>query len=509
MPGEDADIFSESENCIDINVTIPIPKFVDGLFFGQLNCNSIWGKKDEIRHFLETEKLTVLCINESKLDDTTPSSFFEVPGYTLLRYDRPGREGGGSLLYIQDGFRFLPLNYEVAFPNEVEVNCIQIFPPFHKPIIIVLIYRPPIDTLKSSFIRSLESLLFHIEQDKIDSIIFGDFNIDLLTSDKFSSSLSSLTSSFGYKQLIDEPTRVTTNSATLLDHIYTTFPSKIKQSGVFSLTISDHRFTFCVLSYKKGKVPSKIISYRPLKDANWEAIGSYITKLNWDGVNCSKSSDENLETFENVVTFALDQFCPEIKKRIKGNSPSWMSPEILSLIDKRNSLKSQFDCEPTSEHLINYRKFRNYVANRVAKAKKEFYFQNFSKIDDSASVWKTYFKLSGCDIKKSTDIPFLNINNSFVSDNDKKAQALAESFIVPDNTPPETRFDLYTSLKRQGNIDNENYNPNVSIDNIYKSSSRMKWKSSPNDFIPVIALKNLLPHILMPLSILFTFFYHM
>ncbi|OXA43873.1 putative RNA-directed DNA polymerase from transposon X-element [Folsomia candida] len=427
LPGEGDDVVSYTNYNYDTNqiINVPIPNFVDGLKFGQLNCNRLWGKRDEIRHFLETAGFTILCINESKLDDSTPSSFINVPGYSLLRFDRQGRDGGGSLIYIKDGFRFLPLNYDVTFPNEVEVNCVQLFPPFHKPIIVVLIYRPPVDSLKPQFIRSFESLLFQIERDNVESIILGDFNIDLNISDKITSSLSSLTSSFGYKQPITESTRVTLTTSTLIDHIFTSFPSRIKQS-----------------------------------DVSWEAVGSYISKVNWDGVNPGKSSDENLESFENVVTFALDQFCPEKKKQIKGNSPNWMSNEILSLINERNSLKKDYESNPSAELLLKYRKFRNFVGCRVSKAKKIFIFKIFPKLTIQLQSGK--------------------LTTSYL--------ALANCFVVPDLTPPEVRESLMQSVKEQAMDEGVSDNCNVTEFEVANSSSRMKWKSSPTDFIPAKAV---------------------
>lgn len=307
--------------------------------------------------------------------------------------------------------------------------------------------------------------------------------------------------------MISEPTPVTSTTSTLIDLIFTTFLERIKQSGVFSLTTSAHCATFCVSSYKKDKVPSKLITYRSFKDVNWVDIGLYISKINWDGVNASKSSDANLESFENVVTFALDQFFPEKKKRIKGKSPCWMTNEILSLISERNSLKSEYESNPSPDLLKKYRKLRNYVACRVSKERKNYYFQNFDKIDDSASIWKTYYKLSGRDIKRSADISFLKINDSLESDSLKKSQALAESFVVPDLTPPEVRDSLLQSVKHQAIDEDDSFNCTALVDELAKFSSRMKWKSSPSDFIPTAALKDLLPHILIPLSILFSCFF--
>ena len=45
---------------------------------------------------------------------------------------------------------------------------------------------------------------------------------------------------FGLTQLIEEPTRTTDKTSTLLDHILVNTPSKVVQSGVLGKCISDH-----------------------------------------------------------------------------------------------------------------------------------------------------------------------------------------------------------------------------------------------------------------------------
>lgn len=84
---------------------------------------------------------------------------------------------------------------------------------------------------------------------------------------------------------------------------------------------------------------------------------------------------------------------------------------------------------------------------------------------------------------------------------------MANCFVVPDLTPPEVRESLMQSVKEQAMDEGVSDNCNVTEFEVANSSSRMKWKSSPTDFIPAVALKNLLPHILIPLSILFSCFF--
>ena len=68
-----------------------------------------------------------------------------------------------------------------------------------------------------------EKILQYIDIEK-ESIILGDFNCDLIskdTNDRNLMELNFITSMYQYKQLIQEPTRVTKNTKSLIDHFFT------------------------------------------------------------------------------------------------------------------------------------------------------------------------------------------------------------------------------------------------------------------------------------------------
>ncbi|OXA44550.1 putative RNA-directed DNA polymerase from transposon BS [Folsomia candida] len=467
-----------------------IPEFYNGLRIGHLNCNSL-------------------------ADSNVPDSFISISDYNMIRSDRLSRGGGGSIIYLHSAIKYLPLSYEVNFPKEVEVNCVQIFPKFRKPLIIVLIYRPPLDSLKSQFIRSLECLLFQIEKDKVDYMLLGDWNMDLMKYDNHTVSLNSVTRSFALKQLIDVPTRVTSSSSTLIDHIYTNCPQKFIQSGAFDLTTSDHRFTFTILATKKVKVPPRIVTYRPKKNVDWENVGTRINNLDWSELDSKYSVDVNLNYFHTSILNILDEECPSKKKRIKGDSAAWMNDDILNLIDKRVGLKATCAKDPSPENFKIYRKFKNYVSNQVQKAKRNFFITNFDNTCDSNHIWRTYDKLTGKNVKFSLDIPVLVEGDNIITDNVEKVNLLSNSFIINDNSSLEERENLLQNLKIMSNDETVPASQAVIDDElVYMQSSiskclhKMKWKNSPNDVIPVLALKNLAPHILLPLSLLFIQFFN-
>ena len=73
-----------------------------------LNINSIFNKIDSIHDILDFGTFDIICINESKLDNSVPDSHLSHIKYTLHRRDREfsggvgfGRHGGGLLIFIK------------------------------------------------------------------------------------------------------------------------------------------------------------------------------------------------------------------------------------------------------------------------------------------------------------------------------------------------------------------------------------------------------------------------
>ena len=103
--------------------------------------------------------------------------------------------------------------------------------------------------------------------------MLGDFNINLIDRNKklihekgyrflkdekkYSTSIhltknySQLLKTNGLKQIINNPTRITDTTESLLDHILVDRPNKISQSGVISKGFFDHDLIYCTRKHSK------------------------------------------------------------------------------------------------------------------------------------------------------------------------------------------------------------------------------------------------------------------
>ena len=121
---------------------------------------------------------------------------------------------------------------------------IEIRKPNSKPFLIATWYRPhgsPTELFSSfeSFIDKLDSL-------DLEYYLLGDFNCNLAspTPDVNTPYLLEISDLYGLKQLINEPTRITESSSTLIDLIYTNYTDRVSCSGVSHIGISDHSLAY-------------------------------------------------------------------------------------------------------------------------------------------------------------------------------------------------------------------------------------------------------------------------
>ena len=58
---------------------------------------------------------------------------------------------------------------------------------------------------------------------------------------------------FDLRQLIKVPTRITCNSATIIDHILASYPERVTQQGIIDVGLSDRQLIFCTRKISRIK----------------------------------------------------------------------------------------------------------------------------------------------------------------------------------------------------------------------------------------------------------------
>ena len=87
----------------------------------------------------------------------------------------------------------------------------------------IVMYRPPNST--ADFFNDPTKFVEDFYPQYHEIIVVSDFNIDMLHNKR--NRLKTMFSDVGFTQIINTATRVTKNSATLIDHLHTTHPNRI------------------------------------------------------------------------------------------------------------------------------------------------------------------------------------------------------------------------------------------------------------------------------------------
>ena len=103
---------------------------------------------------------------------------------------------------------------------------------------VAVIYKPntapkaDLNIFSTTYLKTLEKL----------NVTMGDFNIDLLQSNKHNTMDEFISNVFsqGFVPVIAKPTRISHDSATLIDHIYTNNITSPSKSGIITTDIADH-----------------------------------------------------------------------------------------------------------------------------------------------------------------------------------------------------------------------------------------------------------------------------
>ena len=142
-------------------------------------------------------------------------------------------------------------------------------------------------SLRVSF--KLEKALAFLDKEGKEIIFLGDTNCDLAkkssdqTLDNDAKHISGLYELFSFKQLIKEPTRVSLDTATVIDHVATTCPRNIMKSGVHKVSLSDHYMVYCIRKFNGAVEKSyKTIKTRKMKHFNEEAFLANVSGICWE-----------------------------------------------------------------------------------------------------------------------------------------------------------------------------------------------------------------------------------
>ena len=402
--------------------------------------------------------------------------------------------------------------------KSVEAIYVEITAKDGRKIIVGSLYRPPnVSTLplQNHIINTMN--IIRKEKGQKNVILGMDHNNDLLKAHAHTTTqefLSSMMDS-GLLPTITRPTRITKNSATLIDNIFVTEElHKNFDSLLIVDDMSDHLPALALLKQKRlrDKDPLEFES-RNLTDKKITEIKQHLQKIDWNGVLNSDNCDENFNMFHAVVQESMNKVAPIKKVKISGKRrfcEPWLTKGIEKSSHKKKKLyKETLKRGAPAGTIETYKNYRNAYNKLKRHAKIQYY---RTRAEEYRSNTKKLWQLINSTISKNKHSG--SIISSITVDGLQKSlpKAVANCFgefyshlgssLANQITP--SKIDIETYIKRIHRNENSmflNYTSKDEIESVVKSLPNKV--SSGYDQISNNLLKQLSSSISYPLEIIF------
>ncbi len=420
------------------NIGIDIPDSVDNRpVVGSANVCGLRGKVLHFQaEFLESSKFAAFALQETKLPKNCKDAALQIPNYSLFRKDRSG-SGGGVALYVQDSLH--PRPFRTKPPASLELVATETYFGTRR-IILASVYLPPRSRPEmEERISDLVDWIAQIGTAAQDLVLLGDLNLCPLDRRQSwqSDVISQFCQTFGLYQVIQQPT----HNERLIDHCFLGDRSLFAQCGLAPTLerkkrgkCEGHAVIWIQLHHLKSPKP------QPVSFSSWNWADFDFNHSVFELCYTQDGQRRNLVaemwscgTVDSAAQFLTDELlrilhltCPQRVVRFKHYA-SWITRNLLRLIQRKHVAWRHFKRDRNNHQLMSrWRHLCARVRTEVRLAKEAHMAGQFEKVDSINSFWAVIRKVTNQ--HQSASIPALRlVNGSYVTSNEQKAQALADS----------------------------------------------------------------------------------
>lgn len=386
--------------------------------FSHFNVRSLCTGFDLFSDTLRESCFDVIGLSETWLNPALPDNGISISGYKIVRKDREGR-GGGVAFYLKNSLKFSVVDvYNQNSPLEHLWISLKIA---GKKVCLGTVYRPP-NTNFNQCMDHLENILVSLLPE-FDYVLFGgDFNVDFLSIGNYNLSLlKNLLNNYGLNQIINQPTRLTETSQTLIDIIVSSCPEIAANVEVINMEdISDHCMVNCSIKLIKPKQQILYRTYRDFSKFNYDLFLYDLQTIYWDYIYELDELDDIVDFFSDNVLCLFDIHAPQKTAKITKPPAPWLTDNLKLMMRLRSKALTRYKKLQTDEARSEYTNLRNLV-NMSVKSEKKAYLQHAFKTDPK-NFWRTLKYLNICSNTEKDSSSFSdistpdNFNKFFVND---------------------------------------------------------------------------------------------
>lgn len=380
-----------------------------------LNIQSLLAHIDEIKYFISLNNPAVLCLTESRITSDIDDFEILIDNYKLVRLNSESRFTGGVVYYIRWDIEYKYISSHCIDKNvwflvvKVKIN--------HEYYTIAGIYHSP-SASHSLFLNFLENWM---EQNMLNTegtlLVLGDFNVNWLSDDyTYTKRLKTCCIDYGLKQIVQTPTHIFENGATIIDLVITNnfdLVAKVLDEP----NISDH----CIIKIDMLDYSVQKVCFCRSKQYDVNMVTNKLNNIQID--YREPDINKKYDLFYSSLLKVLDEVNPKIEVIIQDKHKGWFNARVLEAIKDRDRKYKDYKINNIQSNWLSYKSSRNDVVRVVRQEKCRYYEEKIDNCKyDPKKMWKSLKSL----ISSKYDEPFKEIQ--FGNDMYKNPNLISEKF---------------------------------------------------------------------------------
>ena len=359
-------------------------------------------------------------------------------------------------------------------------------------------------------------MLDNVSKTKKTCFLLGDFNIDLIKygDNQETNSFYDQVSSYGFRPLILQPTRVSSNSATLIDNIFTNDVECFSKGGNITSSISDHFIQISQIDVfdriKNNQLKTEKFS-RNWAIFNKREFEDELSSLNWGNViSPTIGTNKSFSNFYQKMIGLFDEMAPlkKLTKKEQGlKKKTWITYGILTSMRNRDSFYKKYTKEtnPTlkDNYFKSYKTLRNQIVTLIRVSKKDYYAKFFEENNSNVKkTWEGIRDLINVSKKTSTNITKL-YKDKLITDNRELANTINKFFVnigssVESKIPPSSKTYIeYLDARNPASL----FLLECTEEEVYDIIAKFSTSKASGPFsIPSKILKEFAPYLILPIA---------
>ena len=255
-------------------------------------------------------------------------------------------------------------------------------------------------------------------------ILCCDVNINLVnsTSHKQNQDFVDILAGLGLYSLINLPTRITTNSSTLIDIIFTNISEYCTNGVLIDDTVSDHLPIFTCVKMKNTKASHKneYKFIRCMADRNYENFIDELKQLSWNDLYHISYVNEAYDKFIVTLKELYDKHFPMKQIKVNGKKciKPWFTKGLIKCCKRKNKLYKSFVKNKSIEREQKYKHYKNKLTKVLRHCEKQYYSNTLKECSNNVQkTWKVLNEIikkqrcSAVNVETFIDKYGRNINN--------------------------------------------------------------------------------------------------